>query len=213
MTFVDAHQSAFASHGVCARSDDDPAFDQECFSSKGETFESSLTKAATDPMICGYPASEFRPYASRTRWIRTANDSYFAALTYPEGLPALLQPSDLHDAIWGVFAAVYGGAVHPTAEGHAAMADAAVPAARRCSRPARAGCAGAQRAAAGTAKYPCATIADPGAVVAVEFLTLRRASSAGWWMTSCIGRPSVCPDRHSGAPFAPSARLRGSPTE
>ena len=130
MTFVDAHQPAFASHGVCARADDDPAFDQECFSSKGETFESSLTKAATDPMVCGYPASEFRPYASRTRWIRTANDSYFAAFTYPEGLPALLQPSDLHDAIWGVFAAVYGGAIHPTAEGHAAMADAAVPAAR-----------------------------------------------------------------------------------
>ena len=26
--------------------------------------------------------------------------------------------------------AVYGGAVHPTAEGHAAMADAALPAAR-----------------------------------------------------------------------------------
>ena len=114
-----------------ARADDDPAFDRECFSGKGETFESSLTKGATDPMTCGYPASEFRPYASRARWIRTANDSYFTAMTYPEGLPAVLQPSDLHDAIWGVFAAVYGGAVHPTAEGHAAMADAALPLARQ----------------------------------------------------------------------------------
>jgi hypothetical protein len=131
MTFVDAHQPAFASHGACARADDDPAFDRECFSGKGETFESSLTKGATDPMTCGYPASEFRPYASRARWIRTANDSYFTAMTYPEGLPAVLQPSDLHDAIWGVFAAVYGGAVHPTAEGHAAMADAALPVARQ----------------------------------------------------------------------------------
>jgi hypothetical protein len=131
MTFVDAHQPAFASHGVCARADDDPAFDRECFSGQGETFESSLIKAATDPMACGYPASEFRPYAARARWIRTANDSYFTALTYPEGLPAVLQPSDLHDAIWGVFAAVYGGAIHPTAEGHAAMADAALPAARQ----------------------------------------------------------------------------------
>ena len=130
MTFVDAHQAAFASHGACARGDDDPAFDRECFSGKGETFESSLTKGATEPMACGYPASEFRPYASRARWIRTANDSYFTAMTYPEGLPAVLQPSDLHDAIWGIFAAVYGGAVHPTAEGHAAMADAALPAAR-----------------------------------------------------------------------------------
>jgi hypothetical protein len=130
MTFVDAHQPAFASHGACARAADDPAFDRECFSRKGETFESSLTKGAMEPMACGYPASEFRPYAPRARWIRTANDSYFTAMTYPEGLPAVLQPSDLHDAIWGIFAAVYGGAVHPTAEGHAAMADAALPAAR-----------------------------------------------------------------------------------
>ena len=51
-------------------------------------------------------------------------------MTFPEGLPATLQPSDVHDAIWGVVSAVYGGAVHPTAEGHAAMADAALPAAR-----------------------------------------------------------------------------------
>jgi hypothetical protein len=130
MTFVDAHQPAFASHGACARAADDPAFDRECFSRKGETFESSLTKGAMQPMACGYPASEFRPYAPRARWIRTANDSYFTAMTYPEGLPAVLQPSDIHDAIWGIFAAVYGGAVHPTAEGHAAMADAALPAAR-----------------------------------------------------------------------------------
>jgi len=130
MTFVDSHQAAFAAHGACARADDDPAFDRECFSGKGETFETSLTKGATDPMTCGYSASEFRPYAPRARWIRTANDSYFTALTYPEGLPALLQPSDLHDAIWGIFAAVYGGAIHPTAEGHAAMADTALPAAR-----------------------------------------------------------------------------------
>jgi hypothetical protein len=130
MTFVDAHQPAFALHGACARAEDDPVFDRECFSGKGETFETSLRKGATEPMVCGYSASEFRPYASRARWIRTANDSYFTAMTYPEGLPAVLQPSDLHDAIWGIFAAVYGGAVHPTAEGHAAMADATLPAAR-----------------------------------------------------------------------------------
>ncbi len=66
----------------------------------------------------------------RGRWIRTANDSYFTAMTYPEGMPAILKPSDIHDALWGVLSAVYGGAVHPTAEGYAAMADAALPAAR-----------------------------------------------------------------------------------
>ncbi len=39
-------------------------------------------------------------------------------------------PASIHDAIWGVLSAVYGGAIHPTAEGHAAMADAAMPAMR-----------------------------------------------------------------------------------
>ena len=102
----------------------------EIRSGKGETFEPSLTKAVDDPMTCGYAASQFRPYAPRARWIRTANDSYFTAMTYPEALPALLQPSDIHDAMWGIYAAVYGGAIHPTAEGHAVMAEAALPAVR-----------------------------------------------------------------------------------
>jgi hypothetical protein len=51
-------------------------------------------------------------------------------MTYPEGMPAILKPIDIHDALWSVLSAVYGGAVHPTAEGYAAMADAAMPAAR-----------------------------------------------------------------------------------
>ncbi len=127
MTFADAHQLAFASHGVCARSNDDPAFDRECFSQKGDSFRSDLAVAATDPLTCGRAASEYRPYAPRARWVRTANDSYFTAMTYPQSLPSASQPANIHDATWGVLSAVYGGAVHPTAEGHAAMADAALP--------------------------------------------------------------------------------------
>jgi hypothetical protein len=50
-------------------------------------------------------------------------------MTYPQGLPSAMQPSDIHDATWGVLSAVYGGAVHPSAEGHAVMADAVLPAA------------------------------------------------------------------------------------
>ena len=42
----------------------------------------------------------------------------------------MLQPLDIHDATWAATSAVYGGAIHPTAEGHAAMADAALPAMR-----------------------------------------------------------------------------------
>jgi lysophospholipase L1-like esterase len=129
MTFVDAHQAAFALHGFCARAPTDPEFDRACFSPKGESFDSDIVSAASQPLLCGRSAGEYRAYLPRARWIRDANDSYFAAMTYPQALPSVNQPADIHDATWGVLSAVYGGAVHPTAEGHAAMADAAMPAA------------------------------------------------------------------------------------
>jgi lysophospholipase L1-like esterase len=126
MTFVDDHQAAFADHGFCARADTDPPFDRECFSPDGKSFNDSLIDGATEPLVCGAAVSEFRAYARRARWIRTPNDAYFAAMTFPEGVSAAVRPSNLHDATWGVLSAVYGGAIHPTAEGHAAMADAAL---------------------------------------------------------------------------------------
>ena len=52
-------------------------------------------------MLCGRSAGEYRAYLPRARWIRDANDSYFAAMTYPQGLPTSSQPSDIHDATWG----------------------------------------------------------------------------------------------------------------
>lgn len=130
MTFADTHQAEFAHHGFCARADTDPVFDRVCFSTKGDSFEKDQVNAPEEPLACEMRPSDYQPYASRARWVRTANDSYFTAMTYPEGLPALLQPRDIHDAMWGIVSAVYGGAIHPTAEGHAAMADAAIPMAR-----------------------------------------------------------------------------------
>jgi lysophospholipase L1-like esterase len=129
MTLVESHQAAFADHGFCARTEADPEFDRDCFSPKGESFDSDIVNSASQPMLCGRSAGEYRAYLPRARWIRDANDSYFAAMTYPQGLPASMQPADIHDATWGVLSAVYGGAVHPSAEGHAAMADAVLPAA------------------------------------------------------------------------------------
>jgi hypothetical protein len=130
MTFVDTHQAAFANHGICARSPEDPVFDRECFSPEGNSFDPDLVASATSPLVCTLRPSEFRPYAPRARWIRTANDSYFTAMTYPRGLSSTMQPSNIHDATWAAMSAVYGGAFHPSAEGQAAMADAALPAAR-----------------------------------------------------------------------------------
>ena len=129
MTLVEAHQAAFADHGFCARTEGDPEFDRQCFSPKGESFDSDIVNSASQPLLCGRSAAEYRAYLPRARWIRDANDSYFAAMTYPQGLPSSMQPSDIHDATWGALSAVYGGALHPSAEGHAVMADSAVPAA------------------------------------------------------------------------------------
>jgi lysophospholipase L1-like esterase len=130
MTFIDTHQDAFAQHGHCVRSDNDPEFDRDCFSPDGKSFDPDPVTAATSPLVCPRRPSEFRPYAARARWIRTPNDSYFTAMTFPRGLPSTMQPSNIHDATWGALSAVYGGAFHPSAEGHAVMADAALPAVR-----------------------------------------------------------------------------------
>ena len=97
MTFVDMHQAAFAEHGFCARADSDPPFDRECFDADGKSFEESPVDGATQPLVCGAAVSEFRAYAPRARWIRTANDSYFAAMTFPEGISSTIQPSNLHE--------------------------------------------------------------------------------------------------------------------
>ena len=83
MTFVDSHQAEFAKHGFCARADDDPVFDRECFSPRARASRPIRSQAATDPLVCALRPREFRPYAPRARWIRTANDSYFTAMTYP----------------------------------------------------------------------------------------------------------------------------------
>jgi hypothetical protein len=129
MTFVESHQAFFADHGFCAHAPNDPEFDRACFSEQGKSFDPDIVTAANQPLLCGRSAGEYRAYLPRARWIRDANDSYFAAMTYPQALPPSSQPADIHDATWGILSAVYGGAVHPSAEGHAAIADAVVPAA------------------------------------------------------------------------------------
>ena len=56
------------------------------------------------------------PYAARWRLFRTPNDAVLTANTHREGISPfdILQPA---------YAALYSGAFHPTAEGHAIVAD------------------------------------------------------------------------------------------
>ena len=224
MTFIDGHQAAFAQHGMCVRAPSDPEFDRNCFSPKGDSFQTDPNTAPDSPMACGEPPGDYRPYASRARWIRTANDSYFTAMTYPEGMPAILKPSDIHDALWGVLSAVYGGAVHPTAEGYAAMADAALPAVRGVlglpaprsveaeplAPPVPRGTEPARRPR--RYRHPPRRRRRSGAAITLAADQVSQAqrptSSADWSRTWCIETPIASPDRRSDRPSAPSAPPR-----
>jgi hypothetical protein len=63
-----------------------------------------------------YSPAHNLPYAHRWRLFRTPNDAFLTANTHREGITPvdLLQPA---------YAALYSGAIHPTAEGHAIRAD------------------------------------------------------------------------------------------
>ena len=139
-------------------------------------------------MACGLAASAYRPYAPRARWVRTANDSYFTAMSYPQGMSGM--PSNIHDATWGILSAVYGGAIHPTAEGHAAMADGALPKARAVLGRAAADRNGYLGATTGTGRSQPIT----GAAIAAVTLTSPSASSADLRTMSCTGTPAAYPE-------------------
>jgi len=101
MTFVDAHQVAFADHGFCAGAR------KPIRNSIGNVFR-SRRKLRFRYRHGGQPADALRPQrrrisrlSARARWIRDGNDSYFAAMTYPQGLPSSQQPADIHDPTWG----------------------------------------------------------------------------------------------------------------
>ena len=136
MAVAFSHRAAFEAHGFCAASADDPDFDRQCLTDGGarNPLTSPSSPGAMDdgvnkPLSCAAGAADFAPYAPRARWVRTSDDSALTAMSYSDTLP--LKPSNIHDALWGLSAVVYGGALHPTAEGHAAMADAALVEARK----------------------------------------------------------------------------------
>jgi lysophospholipase L1-like esterase len=113
----------FRGHGFCARSKaaaGDPAeqLSIPCWSRAGGTCESSWSgkDGVWQPFD---PRSENFPYALRQRWVRTFNDAY---MTINKKVLDRSGRID-EDGSSAVFSETTG-AMHPTAEGHAAMADA-----------------------------------------------------------------------------------------
>ena len=73
----------------------------------------------------------YQPYAARQRWFRTPNDAFLTGNFHAAG-SVMQKVLKLDSFSWFqvLLAATYGGAFHPTAEGHAAIADSVVMRAR-----------------------------------------------------------------------------------
>jgi len=110
--FVTSHQPAFDRRGICAI---EPNTQEAKFSR-----EPKLDPASDAPdQFTPWDPATFHPYAARRRLFVSPNDAFLTANTHKDGLgsPAL------DDAVQLLFASLYSGAFHPTAEAHAIIAD------------------------------------------------------------------------------------------
>jgi hypothetical protein len=105
---VTSHIPEFARRGLCARNPkralaDGIAMGMPRKPTNGDAFKP-------------YSPAASLPYAHRWRLFRTPNDAFLAANTHREGTP-------LFDILQPAYAGLYSGAIHPTAEAHAIVAD------------------------------------------------------------------------------------------
>ena len=114
-TLVTEHQAKFAKRGVCAR-------DPRSVLMDGIKMAMPRKAPGADEFKPFNPAYAL-PYGHRWRLVRTPNDAFLTANTHREGI-------SLFDILQPVYAALYSGAMHPTAEGHAIVADTMVKYAR-----------------------------------------------------------------------------------
>jgi hypothetical protein len=113
---VTEHIPEFSKRGLCARDPKQPVADGSLMRvprrpGNGDTFRP-------------YSPAVTLPYAHRWRLFRTPDDAFLTANTHREGTP-------LFDILQPAYAALYSGAIHPTAEAHAIVADHVLPHARR----------------------------------------------------------------------------------
>lgn len=120
-TFVENHRRAFVDRGVCA------GFTDNAFSIADDL----RMPRKVDGKWVPYNPADYPPYAPRQRWFRTPNDAFMTGNFHVS--QSLMQKALKIKSLSFfqlVLAATYSGAFHPTAEGHAAIADAVVEQAR-----------------------------------------------------------------------------------
>ncbi len=121
-SYIEGHRKEFVGRGLCAGTVDGRS---------GLPDDLRLPRKTGDLWVPYNPAL-FQAYASRQRWFRTPNDAFMTGNFHVAG-SVMQKVLKLQSFSWFqvLLASTYSGAFHPTAEGHAAMADAAVRRARR----------------------------------------------------------------------------------
>ena len=107
-TLVTDHIPEFPKRGMCARDPKRPLAD-------GVAMRIPRKTPMGDEFKPYSPAATL-PYAHRWRLFRTPNDAFLLANTHREG-------TMLFDILQPAYAGLYSGAIHPTAEAHAIVAD------------------------------------------------------------------------------------------
>lgn len=122
-TFVEKHRKAFIGRGICA------GFTDNAFSVADDL---RLPRKTADGKWYPYNPADYQPYTSRQRWFRTPNDAFMTG-NFHVSASILQKALKLETFSWFqlLLASTYSGAFHPTAEGHATIADATVEAARK----------------------------------------------------------------------------------
>lgn len=121
-TLVSGHRKRFLNHGFCARGDETRV---------SESFEMPYARhfvSRPHRKWSHFSPSQFRPYAARQRWFRTFNDDYLtinyaAGHAFRPGMGRGQNPGGRISPEVDKAIMASGGAMHPTAEAHAVMAD------------------------------------------------------------------------------------------
>ncbi len=120
-SFVETHRRLFIDRGICSGSTTEGANPAD---------ELRLPRKING-VWKPYNPVEFQAYASRQRWFRTPNDAFMTG-NFHVAASLLTKALKFESLSWFqlLLASTYSGAFHPTAEGHAAIADAVANKAR-----------------------------------------------------------------------------------
>jgi hypothetical protein len=120
-TFVETHRRAFIDRGICSG----------IFGDGKNLAEELRMPRKTDGNWYPYNPADFKAYVPRKRWFRTPNDAFMTG-NFHVAASLMLKVMKLETFQWFqlLLASTYSGAFHPTAEGHAAIADSVAEKAR-----------------------------------------------------------------------------------